>query len=86
MNGGLLRYEKSHPNFGYQAGRRSHWDEAKGDIFDYLELFYNCKRRHGFNGQLSPVEYEQPYPHRRGSGWRIGRDSDINSSYCMRFT
>ena len=31
------------------------------DIFDYIEMFYNVKRRHGFNDQLSPVEYEKRF-------------------------
>lgn len=39
-------------------------DEARSDIFDYIELFYNSKRRHSFNNQLSPVEYEQRYQER----------------------
>lgn len=39
-------------------------DEARGEIFDYIEMFYNTKRRHGFNNQLSPVEYEQRYQER----------------------
>lgn len=34
-------------------------DEARGDVFDYIELFYNTRRRHGYNNGLSPVEYEQ---------------------------
>ncbi|WP_177431211.1 MULTISPECIES: hypothetical protein [unclassified Pseudomonas] len=25
------------------------------------EMFYNAKRRHGFNNQLSPVEFEKRY-------------------------
>ncbi|MEO1925243.1 MAG: IS3 family transposase, partial [Gammaproteobacteria bacterium] len=28
---------------------------------DYIEMFYNRKRRHSFNDQLSPVEYEERY-------------------------
>ena len=32
--------------------------EARQDVFDYIELFYNPKRRHANNGMLSPVEYE----------------------------
>jgi putative transposase len=35
--------------------------EARSDIFNYIELFYNPKRRHGTNGGLSPVEYEKQY-------------------------
>ncbi len=33
-------------------------DEARADIFDYIECFYNRKRRHGYVGYLSPVDYE----------------------------
>ena len=32
--------------------------DARQDVFDYIELFYNPKRRHANNGMLSPVEYE----------------------------
>ena len=39
-------------------------EHARSDIFDYIELFYNSKRRHGFNDQLSPIEYEQQYEQR----------------------
>ena len=34
---------------------------ARSDVFDYIEMFYNAKRRHGFNNQLSPVEFEKRY-------------------------
>jgi len=33
--------------------------DARDDIFDYIEFFYNRKRKHGNNGLLSPVEYER---------------------------
>jgi putative transposase len=36
-------------------------DEARTDVFDYIELFYNSKRRHGANGGLAPVEYEKRF-------------------------
>ncbi|MCU1720059.1 IS3 family transposase [Pseudomonas sp. 5P_5.1_Bac1] len=36
-------------------------EDARSDVFDYIEMFYNVKRRHGFNNQLSPVEYEKRY-------------------------
>jgi putative transposase len=32
---------------------------AKADVFDYIELFYNPKRRHSTIGYLSPVEFER---------------------------
>ena len=34
-------------------------EEARQDIFDYIEMFYNSKRKHVRNGMLSPVEFER---------------------------
>jgi putative transposase len=34
-------------------------DEARNGIFDYIEMFYNPKRRRRSAMQLSPVEYEK---------------------------
>jgi putative transposase len=34
-------------------------EEAKKAIFEYIELFYNRKRRHSSLGYLSPLEYEK---------------------------
>ncbi|PIW60367.1 IS3 family transposase [Shewanella sp. CG12_big_fil_rev_8_21_14_0_65_47_15] len=42
-------------------------DEARSDVFDYIEMFYNSKRKHGSNNLLSPVEYENRYQERLGS-------------------
>ncbi|TOJ50993.1 IS3 family transposase, partial [Vibrio parahaemolyticus] len=39
-------------------------EDARMDIFEYIEMFYNVKRRHGSNNQLSPVEYEKQYERR----------------------
>jgi len=33
-------------------------DEARADVFDYIERFYNSKRRHSTIGYLSPMEFE----------------------------
>jgi putative transposase len=33
--------------------------EARADVFDYIEVFYNRKRRHEHLGGMSPVEFEQ---------------------------
>lgn len=32
--------------------------EAASILFEYIELFYNLKRRHSFIGNVSPVEFE----------------------------
>lgn len=34
-------------------------DEARADVFDYIEAFYNTVRRHSTIGYLSPVQYEE---------------------------
>ena len=34
-------------------------NEAKADVFDYIERFYNVVRRHSTIGYLSPVEFER---------------------------
>ena len=33
--------------------------KARTDVFDYIEFFYNPKRKHGNNGMLSPIDFEQ---------------------------
>nr|CAD6615059.1 IS3 family transposase [Rhizobium sp. Khangiran2] len=34
-------------------------DEARQDVFDCIEIFYNPKRKHVRNGMLSPIELER---------------------------
>lgn len=36
-------------------------EEAKSVVFEYIEGFYNNKRRHSSLGYLSPVEFEKKY-------------------------
>ena len=33
-------------------------EEARQDVFDYIEMFYNPKCRHSHVNNLSPLEYE----------------------------
>lgn len=42
-------------------------EDARADVFNYIEMFYNSKRRHSSNNQLSPVEYERRFTERLGS-------------------
>ena len=35
--------------------------EAKQSIFEYIEIFYNRKRRHAFLSYMAPVEFEMKY-------------------------
>lgn len=42
-------------------------DEARTDVFDYIEMFYNVKQRHNHADRLSPVNYEKQYFERLAS-------------------
>ena len=37
----------------------SSFEEAKKDVFKYVEMFYNRRRRHASLGYVSPAEYEE---------------------------
>ena len=34
-------------------------DQARADVFDYIECFYNTRRRHSTIGYKSPMEFER---------------------------
>lgn len=34
-------------------------EQARADVFDYIERFYNRRRRHGYVGNISPTEFEE---------------------------
>jgi putative transposase len=34
-------------------------EEAREEIFKYVEVFYNCKRLHSYLGYLTPTEFEE---------------------------
>ena len=36
-------------------------EEAKKSLFEYIEIFYNRRRRHSYLGYISPAEYEARY-------------------------
>ena len=46
---------------GYDGGHKVYrtGDHARADNFDYIERFYNPKRRHSTKGYLSPIQYQQ---------------------------
>jgi putative transposase len=33
-------------------------DAARSDVFDYIERFYNLRRRHSTLGYISPIDFE----------------------------
>lgn len=50
---GTLKKERVHRRI-YQTR-----EDAKADVFDYIEGFYNPRRRHSTLGLLSPMEFER---------------------------
>lgn len=36
-------------------------EDARRDVFDYIEMFYNPKRRHSHANGMSPIDYEKQY-------------------------
>jgi transposase InsO family protein len=36
-------------------------EEARRSLFQYIEIFYNRRRRHSYLGYISPAEYEARY-------------------------
>ena len=41
------------------AERFPSYSEAKMALFDYIEVFYNQRRRHSTLGQISPAAFER---------------------------
>jgi len=43
------------------VAERDFWTrhQARGDIVDYIEAFYNRQRRHSALGQISPARFEE---------------------------
>lgn len=50
-------------------------EEARSNIFDYIEIFYNSNCRHGSSEQMSQTEYENQYYQQLGCVWIIRGDS-----------
>jgi putative transposase len=59
------------------ADRFDSCGDAKMELFDYIEVFYNQRRRHSTLGQISPAEFERraneegvdPMQNRKGRGF-----------------
>jgi putative transposase len=43
--------------------RYSTRDEARADLFDYIEVFYNRKRMHSTLGYVSPAKFLEAWAH-----------------------
>ena len=50
------------PSRAVKSELGEHFDShgnAKMELFDYIEVFYNQRRRHSTLGQISPAAYER---------------------------
>ena len=74
MNGAGTWYDNAPMEsfFGTLKSERVHHlvyrtrDEARTDLFYYIEGFYNLRRRHSSLDYLSPADYEKQYYQRHG--------------------
>ncbi|MBB3166361.1 transposase InsO family protein [Rhizobium laguerreae] len=64
-------------------------DDAIADVFDYIERFYNPKRRHSTLGYLSQVEFENivgfsltQYPKAAGQSERCAASLSAGKRGC----
>ena len=57
--------------------------ELRSEVFDYIETFYNRRRRHGTLGMLSPVDFEKSTLSPDGTGLAASR---LASPHTIKFT
>ncbi len=57
-------------------------DQAKADVFDYIERFYTPKRRHSTIGYSSPVDFEMQAGLAQGAVNKTG--SKLNRLFLYR--
>ncbi|ORJ68978.1 hypothetical protein B5717_05105 [Aeromonas hydrophila] len=59
----LLKHERIHRKTDVDR------EEARRDVFDYIEILYNSKRQHSFNNGLSAVDMKSNI----SNGTRVSR-------------
>ena len=59
-------------------------DQARADVFDYIEVFYNRKRRHGYLGNVSPADFEKQSAGSFGTVHRNGPKPIVGPSAGLR--
>jgi hypothetical protein len=55
-------------------------EAARQDVCEYIETFYNPKRKHTNNGMLSPVDFEIRQQKRNEAGVQETRGYSISAS------
>jgi putative transposase len=59
-------------------------DQAKADVFDHIECFYNPKLRHSTIGYLNPVEFEMQAKFAQACVNRTGAGHPITNRHNLR--
>ena len=57
-------------------------DQARADVFDYIERFYNPRRRHSTIGYLSPMEFEAKVT--SSLGWCLPNRQQLRNSLSYK--
>ena len=68
-----LKVERTHGQ-GYETR-----DQAKGDVFDYIEGWYNCDRLHSALGYRSPREFERHWRNQQESSRQKTRTNNSST-------
>lgn len=61
-------------------------DEARQDVFDYIEMFCDPTRKHARNGMLSPIEFERQHKAKAEGAWKTRGGSDHPLASRSRIT
>ena len=59
---GIVRTSEDSCNNAVKSELGEHFDshgDAKMELFDYIEVFYNQRRRHSTLGRISPAAFER---------------------------
>jgi len=61
------------------------YGRAKEELFDYIEAFYNGRRRHSSLDYVSPVDFEQRGRERSEAWWRHDLSATVDAANQMRY-
>ncbi len=59
-------------------------DQARADVFNYIERFYNPTGRHSTIGYPSPMQYEERVMKAKVAVYETGSSSDVRHSNSTR--
>jgi putative transposase len=57
-------------------------EDARSDVFDYIEMFYNSKRKYARNGMLSPADFEGQQAEKLQASKKLGAIQTLTDQTC----